>query len=386
MFNEYSLKFGAANIVFIPEFQYIVFPSVSIFFKTPMNFSNSIIQWYLKHKRDLPWRDTLDPYKIWLSEIILQQTRVEQGLPYYLKFTDAFPTITDLANASEDIVLKHWQGLGYYSRARNLHHSAQTVRDRFQGRFPSSYSEIISLKGVGEYTAAAIASFSYNLPHAVVDGNVIRVISRVFGVLDPVDSMFGLGEVKSIAARELDLERPALHNQAIMEFGALQCVPVNPNCGDCPLSGVCYAKKMEVVKEIPLKSKKTAVKNLFLYYAVVKYKNGLFVKRRDSEGIWKGLYDFPVLESETPILEEQVLSFFNKEYALSNQAVLTDISPAYRHLLSHRKIEARFFRFEVNNIPSFSLDKANWFSVDKILEKGVPRLIERYFEAINLYK
>lgn len=351
-----------------------------------MNFASTIIKWYGQNKRDLPWRDTSDPYKIWLSEIILQQTRVDQGLPYYQKFVGAFPSITHLANAQEDEVLKLWQGLGYYSRARNLHATAKRVRDSFDGQFPEEYTDILDLKGVGEYTAAAIASFSYNLPYPVVDGNVIRVLSRVFGVYQPVDSKEGLKELKLIANRELDKEHPASYNQAIMEFGALQCVPVSPNCEQCPLAGTCIAQSRNEITELPFKQKKTKVKEVYFYYAVLGFQDGFFMKRRNENGIWKGLYDFPVVESEVALEEHVLMESFNKLVEEENHMILINISENQKHILSHRKINARFFRFELNNMPVKGVSGAQWFSVDKILEKGVPRLIERYFETINLYK
>lgn len=208
-------------------------------------FSAKIINWYQQNKRDLPWRTTNDPYFIWLSEIILQQTRVDQGMSYYLKFTQTFPTISHLAKADNEKVMKLWQGLGYYSRARNLHTTSQIVHSDHKGQFPDSYESILELKGVGEYTAAAIASFAFNKPHAVVDGNVYRVLARVFGILTPIDSTQGKKEFRELAETLLNKKDPALHNQAIMEFGALQCKPVNPDCSSCPLQSMCYAFEKE---------------------------------------------------------------------------------------------------------------------------------------------
>ena len=224
-----------------------------------MHFSNSLVQWYLQNKRDLPWRDTINPYFIWLSEIMLQQTRVAQGLPYFLSFTQAFPTVFDLANAEEEQVLKLWQGLGYYSRARNLHETAKYIANELNGIFPNNYSDLLKLKGVGEYTAAAIASFSYNEPVAVLDGNVYRVLSRYFNLDTDISDFKSKKIFQSLAQEVLLKEKPALFNQAIMEFGALQCVPKNPDCQNCIFSSSCGALQCKKVGLLPVKSKKTKV-------------------------------------------------------------------------------------------------------------------------------
>jgi A/G-specific adenine glycosylase len=220
-----------------------------------MNFSEEIIKWYKKNKRDLPWRRTKNPYQIWLSEVILQQTRVDQGMDYYLRFTKEFLNIDELARAKEDKVLKLWQGLGYYSRARNLHATAKMVSRQYKGEFPSSHDEILKLKGVGEYTAAAIASFAFDQCYPVVDGNVFRVLSRVFAIETPIDSGLGKKEFYSLAKELIDPSQPALYNQAIMEFGAIQCKPKNPDCYNCPLKGMCLAHSKKMVERLPIKSK-----------------------------------------------------------------------------------------------------------------------------------
>lgn len=225
-----------------------------------MNFSNVLVQWYLQNKRDLPWRETSNPYKIWLSEIILQQTRVDQGLSYYFKFLNHFPTVFDLANASEEQVLKLWQGLGYYSRARNLHASAKYIVTVFQGKFPTTYNELIKLKGVGDYTASAIASICFNGPNAVVDGNVYRVLARYYGINTPINSTTGIKKFKALAQRLLNIENAGTHNQAIMEFGATMCKPQNPNCTTCPLNNSCISLEKDLIKTLPVKEKKEPLK------------------------------------------------------------------------------------------------------------------------------
>ena len=233
-----------------------------------MDFSNSLIKWYLQNKRDLPWRNTIDPYFIWLSEIMLQQTRVAQGMPYFFAFTEAFPTVFDLAKASEQEVLKLWQGLGYYSRARNLHKTAQYVAFELDGKFPDNYKALLSLKGVGDYTAAAIASFSYNEVVPVVDGNVFRVLSRVFDIEADISQPASKKIFQELAMELMPKDHPAIFNQAIMEFGALQCVPKNPDCTICVMNDGCLALKMDKVNQLPVKLKKTKVTNRFFNYFI----------------------------------------------------------------------------------------------------------------------
>ena len=234
-------------------------------------FSQKIIFWYEHNKRDLPWRNTRDPYLIWLSEIILQQTRVDQGMSYYLKFVGEFPTVKQLAKADNEKVMKLWQGLGYYSRARNLHTTAKIILLEHKGVFPKEFETILALKGVGEYTAAAIASFAYNKPYAVVDGNVYRVLSRVFDISTPIDSTQGKKEFNHLAGELLDKNKPAIYNQAIMEFGAMQCKPINPYCAVCPLNTMCLAYSKKLVAELPVKSKKTKVRDRYFNYIVLNY-------------------------------------------------------------------------------------------------------------------
>ena len=233
------------------------------------HFSEKIIAWYDQNKRDLPWRNTKDAYLIWLSEIILQQTRVDQGMDYYLKFAKEFPTVKHLAKADNEKVMKLWQGLGYYSRARNLHTTAKIISEKYHGKFPDEYSDILSLKGVGNYTAAAIASFAFNKPYAVVDGNVYRVLARVFGIESPIDSTQGKKEFETLATELLDRKKPASHNQAIMELGALQCKPVNPDCSICALNTMCFAYSKKRINELPVKAKKTKVRNRYFNYIVL---------------------------------------------------------------------------------------------------------------------
>ncbi len=272
-----------------------------------MNFSNKLVSWYKVNKRDLPWRNTTNAYYIWLSEIILQQTRVEQGLPYYLAFLKAYPKIQHLANASEDDVLKRWQGLGYYSRARNLHFTAKYITSNYGGEFPNDYQKILKLKGVGPYTAAAITSFAFGLPYAVVDGNVIRVLSRIFGINTPFDSAIGKKQFQELAQELLIKESSWLYNQAIMEFGAIQCKPKLPDCSICPMQGSCEAYNNNTITELPVRSKKIKVRNRFLYFLMIEKKKGIYLGKRES-GIWQGLYEFPFLEFSERLNEKELIS------------------------------------------------------------------------------
>jgi len=343
-----------------------------------MDFSDILSQWYAINKRDLPWRSTVNPYYIWLSEIILQQTRVNQGLPYYLKFIDAFPAVADLANADEDLVLKLWQGLGYYSRARNLQFSAKLILSEFGGNFPDNHADILKLKGVGSYTAAAISSFSFGLPFAVLDGNVIRVLSRVFGIQTPFDTTAGKKQFQKLAQELLDKKNPAEYNQAIMEFGALQCVPKSPKCNDCPIVNDCIAFNTNTVSLLPVKSKKLKVKSRFLHFLVVNKNYEVLIGKRNS-GIWQGLYEFPFLEFDENLNEKSVLksplwiNFFK-----DSVKQISSISEEYIHKLSHQKIHVKFWEIDVNSFRSsdFKIVKCN-----ELQKYPVSSLIEKYLNS-----
>lgn len=313
-----------------------------------MNFSKVLIHWYLQNDRNLPWRETKDPYLIWLSEIILQQTRVAQGTPYYLTFSQEFPTVQDLANATETKVLKLWQGLGYYSRARNLHFAAKQVVQEYQGVFPNTYTNIIKLKGVGDYTASAIASICFNEPHAVVDGNVFRVLARYFNIHTPINSTKGTKEFKALAQELIDTDDPGTFNQAIMEFGALHCKPQNPLCTSCPLSDSCLAVRHNTVTELPFKEKKIKIKTRYFNYLVPKGPKGTTIlKERVGKGIWQGLFEFPLVESNTLIDEGQLREDPEFEKMFSNRATLSLFNhEAVVHKLSHQHLHTRFWIVE----------------------------------------
>ena len=315
-----------------------------------MEFSKTLINWYLQNKRDLPWRNVTNPYTIWLSEIILQQTRVAQGLPYFLRFTHAFPTVFDLANAEEEAILKLWQGLGYYSRARNLHHTAKHIVTNFNGVFPNTYLDLLQLKGVGQYTAAAIASFAYNENVPVVDGNVFRVLSRYFAIETDISSNASKSEFIQLANELLPKGEANIFNQAIMEFGALMCVPKNPNCLTCVLNESCLALKAKRVSDFPLKTKKSKVTHRYLNYIVFSDDiNSTIIIKRTSKGIWYNLYEFPVIETSINESDQEIFNLIEKQQFVPNaiQEIKLHNLEQICHKLSHQHLFIRFWKVQV---------------------------------------
>ena len=314
-----------------------------------MEFSNSLLHWYLQNKRNLPWRDTSNPYPIWLSEIMLQQTRVAQGLPYFLSFMDNFPTVLHLAKASEEQVLKLWQGLGYYSRARNMHKTAQVIALELNGNFPNNYKDLLKLKGVGEYTAAAIASFAFNEVVPVVDGNVFRVLSRYFNVTTDIASATAKKEFAALANELILKDNPALFNQAIMEFGALQCVPKNPNCNSCIFNSSCAALQLKKVGELPIKLKKTKVTNRYFNYLIfIDIDNQTVIDKRVEKGIWQNLYEFPVIEIEDEVDFETIADEINEKFSDKKIIEITQYNDnQIIHKLSHQKLHINFYKVEI---------------------------------------
>ena len=307
--------------------------------------AQALLAWYPRHRRDLPWRHTRDPYAIWLSEVILQQTRVAQGLPYYLDFLTSYPTVHALAAAPEQEVLRHWQGLGYYSRARNMHHTAQQVVGEFGGQFPSTYARLRQLKGVGPYTAAAIASFAFDEAVAVLDGNVFRVLARVFGLHSDIAAPASRKEFQALADQHLLPAQAAEFNQAIMEFGALQCTPAKPDCLFCPLQSECWAFQHGQVALLPVKSKAKAARTRYFHYFVLRYGEQLYLKERPGGDIWQGLYDFALAETDTADMPAaEVLRHVEAIGGIvdSSQVAEDRPAPTLRHVLSHQKLEARF--------------------------------------------
>ncbi|PZX93958.1 A/G-specific adenine glycosylase [Flavobacterium aquariorum] len=312
-----------------------------------MKFHNTLIKWYLQNKRDLPWRKTTNPYPIWLSEIMLQQTRVAQGTPYFLSFTAAFPTVFDLANANEEQVLKLWQGLGYYSRARNLHKTAQTVAFEMNGIFPDNYADLLKLKGIGEYTAAAIASFSYNECVPVVDGNVFRVLSRYFDLETDIAQPSAKKEFAALAFELMPKDNPAQFNQAIMEFGALQCIPKSPNCFECVFNNSCAALQKKKVDQLPVKSKKTKVRNRYFNYIVaVDDLENTIIQKRTAKGIWHNLYEFPLIETDKVEDFETMAQQINQQFFQENkiESLLEFNEESIIHKLSHQHLHIKFWK------------------------------------------
>ena len=352
-----------------------------------MTFSQNILFWYAQNKRTLPWRQTRDPYKIWLSEIILQQTRVAQGTPYYLKFESNFPTVYDLANASEEQVLKLWQGLGYYSRARNLHATAKMVVEQYGGEFPNNYNELLKLKGVGDYTASAIASICFDEPQPVVDGNVYRVLSRYFGVDTPINSTDGVKYFKKLAEKVMDTENIRDYNQGIMEFGALQCAPKKADCLQCPLSDSCVALQKNIVAKLPVKLKKTKVRSRYFNYLVpiISTENGqieTLLKQRKGKGIWQNLWEFPLLESDNEISLEMVHQHLS-EVLLLNEVpeVILYNEKLIVHKLSHQHLYTRFWLVKTNSKleGSFSVAEVENFPVSVLIADFIKTFKISYF-------
>ena len=340
-------------------------------------FSSNIIEWYGNFKRDLPWRNTKDPYKIWLSEIILQQTQVKQGLPYYQKFIGTFTTVAELANADEDQVLKLWQGLGYYSRARNLHFAAKQIQEK--GFFPSDYKSIISLKGVGEYTAAAIASFAFKLPYAVVDGNVYRLLSRFYGIDIPINSTKGKKHFAELAQSLIIKDKADIYNQAIMEFGSQMCKPKQPNCENCPLRTECIAYSNSSTHLLPVKQGKTNVKTVYFDYFFFKMNEYSLIKKRRSKGIWQNLYEFPLIESDKQLKAEDILTHKQFELWTKNLGFNVESVCNFKHILSHRKIIARFWEINcIDKLPETEFEKIKFESIEKL---AVSRLTEKFIQA-----
>lgn len=347
-----------------------------------MVFSNEIIAWYNQHKRDLPWRHTADPYVIWLSEVILQQTRVEQGLPYFDRFLSHYPDVVSFAAAPEGEILRHWQGLGYYSRARNMHSAAKAVVAEHSGVFPNRYDDLIKLKGVGEYTAAAIASFAANEARAVVDGNVFRVLARYFGIDEPINSTRGKKTFLKLAQELLDGACPGLYNQAIMEFGALQCKPKNPDCGNCVLRLGCQALNDGRVKQLPVKLKGKASRNRYFNYFVVEDGGRILINKRGQGDIWEGLYELPLIETPRCMALPELAM---------NEAVVAHFGPSadfrllggpVKHVLSHQNLFAQFIA--VDRHDGFNGKKMEWSYVF-IKDLGIlakPKLIYSFLEGL----
>ena len=325
-------------------------------------FADTLISWYEDHKRDLPWRGEPDPYKIWVSEIILQQTRVQQGWDYYIRFIDNFPHVKALAEADEDRVLKVWQGLGYYSRARNMHAAAREIMEKHGGHFPNEYDKILSLKGIGNYTAAAISSIAFGLPYPAVDGNVIRIVSRIFGICDDVTQPVVVKKITAICETEIDSNRPGVFNQAAMDFGAIQCVPRNPNCDECPFQSSCYAYNNHLVDILPVKKKKAESKHRYFHYTVYLSDNQTIIEKRTGSDIWRNMYQFPLTETDS------------EEYA---DKPLFSI----REVLSHQIIHAAFYVKNVKKLPKLSQNQLV-IPFDDMEKYPMPKIMTEFLKSL----
>ena len=353
-----------------------------------MSFSEKIIGWYQENGRNLPWRQTEDPYKIWLSEIILQQTRIEQGRAYWERFVERYPTVGALAEARLEEVLKLWQGLGYYSRARNLHVVAQDIARNYGGVFPDTYDKILSLKGVGPYTAAAIASFAFHEPRPVIDGNVYRLIARLYAIYTPIATPQAYREFGAILNGLIDRERPHLFNQAIMDFGSTYCRPLNPDCGGCIFAEQCRAYREGKVQMLPVKALNGRVKERFFYYLDLYWTEGeevlTLMHERESKDIWKGLYEMPLIESDKPLsasrlqscVEEMVDDFFGQK------AERLEIHPQMEHKLTHRTIYATFITLNLGNATLKKAGKESVLTLRERKSKPISRLIDKYFSQL----
>lgn len=347
-------------------------------------FAQTLLHWYDRHKRPLPWRETKNPYAIWLSEVILQQTRVSQGLPYYLDFINTYPTVEDLAQAPEEEVLRHWQGLGYYSRARNMHHTARLVAHEYQGHFPASYQDLLQLRGIGPYTAAAIAAFAFGEKVAVLDGNVFRVLARVFGLAEDIASPAGKKAFQLLANDLISSEQPDTYNQAIMEFGAIQCTPNTPDCLFCPLQQQCFAFLNGLVQALPHKSKTKASRERFFHYLVFEWQEQFYLKKRIQSDIWQGLYDFYLHESDSTVFSWDEPPENLQELGINLESRQEPIK-TYKHILSHQKIFARFHRIKLAaplSPQALAITDLMLFSKNQLEEIPKPVMIDRYLKEV----
>jgi A/G-specific adenine glycosylase len=346
-------------------------------------FSKKVVRWFEKNKRDLPWRETKDPYRIWLSEIILQQTRVNQGLPYYLKFAETFPTVFDLAAAPEQKVLRLWQGLGYYTRARNLHKCSKEVVARYNGTFPKTFDELKTLPGIGDYTAAAVASISFGQSVAVVDGNVFRVLARIFGIETPINTPEGKRIFSKLANEFVPKENPDVHNQAMMEFGAKFCTPRNPSCEVCTFQADCFAYKNSLQHVLPIKLQSKKSRNRYFYYFVIQKGKSFLMKKREEKDIWHGLYDFVLVETTRPVDPEKLFSE-NETLKKFRKGKLSDISRMYKHILSHQIIHSRFIQIILQQDVALNGLGLKFYSLKKVAELPKPVLISKFLSDYEL--
>lgn len=349
--------------------------------------AEKLLSWYSENGRHLPWRETHNPYFIWLSEIILQQTRIQQGMSYYFHFIHQYPTVGDLAEASEEQVLKSWQGLGYYSRARNMHAAAKYIAEDLKGEFPNTYKGILSLKGVGPYTAAAIASFAFCLPYPVIDGNVYRFVSRLYGIYTPIGTKQAYDEFEERLTRLIDREHPDNFNQAIMDFGSLYCKPTGCDCSNCIFAQECVARNTDKVEYLPVRMEKTQPKERFFYYFDVRWQEDeemMLVHRRDAGDIWQGLYELPLYEAEASIESSQLSGKISElmEEWFGESPVGVEWVSSYQHQLTHRTIKAQFFQVKMESTPMKMPQNLKAIPCSQLKILPISRLIDRYLSRL----
>jgi A/G-specific adenine glycosylase len=339
----------------------------------------TFVTWYEQNKRALPWRETNDPYPIWISEIILQQTKVNQGISYYYNFIKQFPDIYTLANAPIEKVLKIWQGLGYYSRARNMHYAAQQIINQYQGKFPANFQELLKLKGIGEYTAAAIASIAFNIPEPALDGNVYRVLSRLYGIVESPQKAEGKKTFRQKAMELIKNQPPGIFNQALMEFGALQCIPKNPDCTHCVLKNLCFAFKNNMVNELPLKKQRIKQRQRYFHFLHIHYKNKTYIEQRKQNDIWKLLYQLPLIETNKPVNTENLTNqTLWKNLFKGTKVNIQNISKEIIHQLSHQKLFTKFYYINIDHPNSYLLKNYMEINAEDIEKYSIPKLLDNF--------
>ncbi|MGC9373409.1 MAG: A/G-specific adenine glycosylase [Bacteroidales bacterium] len=339
----------------------------------------TFVTWYEQNKRALPWRETNDPYPIWISEIILQQTKVNQGISFYYNFIKQFPDIYTLANAPIEKVLKIWQGLGYYSRARNMHYAAQQVINQYQGKFPANFQELLKLKGIGEYTAAAIASIAFNIPEPALDGNVYRVLSRLYGIAESPQKADGKKIFRQKAMELIKNQPPGIFNQALMEFGALQCIPKNPDCTRCVLKNLCFAFKNNMVNELPLKKQRIKQRQRYFHFLHIHYQNKIYIEQRTQNDIWKLLYQLPLIETNKPVNTENLTNQTLWENLFNGTRVnIQNISKEIIHQLSHQKLFTKFYSINIDYPNAYLLKNYMEINAEDIEKYSIPKLLDNF--------
>lgn len=346
-----------------------------------LNFAEEIIAWYKEHRRSLPWRETDNPYFIWVSEAILQQTRVAQGMDYYFNFIETFPTLESLANAPLDAVMKAWQGLGYYTRARNLHKAAKLVMEEYNGKIPETYEELVKLPGLGPYAAGAVASFAFHQPVPAIDGNVYRILARVFGIFESPGKAEGKKIFREICIEMMDRSQPHIYNQALIDFGALQCIPTMPDCSQCPFPSLCYAEANNLQLQLPTKERATKLRVRFFHFFMIRFRDSTYIQRREGKDIWNSLYQFPLVEVDKRIDVEELLQLEEIKEILGDDYTLVQSSDEIRQLLSHQELFIRFHIVELHSARYELVSSYQRVPIENVFDYQVPISIHNYLVA-----